>query len=221
MRKDVFNFYITKNLKNVGVFNMPVVHHFDARLLSSEFLIATQFNFAMTEKQPGVKICHFYLDDYQFERIWQKPDLYIPILKKFNAVIGPDFSMYMNMPKAQQIYNNWRNKVLMAYWQQCGVKVIPNIQWSDKESFKWCFEGIEPGGVVAISTIGCHTIQGQINFMRGFNKMLEVLQPSKILCVGTLNKELVENEKVLKIDSYMEIRRKLWAEEGVRFQPKK
>lgn len=215
MRKDTFNFKITKSLETLGEYDMPKICAFSPGDLKCEFLLAISFNQAMTEMQPESKICHFYVDDYQFERVWREPELYLPILTKFNAVIGADFSMYVNLPKAQQIYNNWRNKVLMAFWQRNGVKVIPNIQWSDEDSLNWCFDGIEPGGVVAISTNGCHTKQAKENFMQGFNKMLEVLKPQKILCVGALHKELQQNEKILKIDSFMESRRKTWAEEEV------
>lgn len=213
MRKDVFNFKITKDLETVGVFDMPKIQAFSPGDLRCEFLIATPFNLALTEQQPESKICHFYIDDYQFERVWREPETYVPILQKFNAVIGADFSMYSNLPKAQQIYNCWRNKVLMAYWQQHGVKVIPNIQWSDEESFNWCFDGIEPGGVVAISSNGCHSRTAKENFIRGFEEMLKTIKPQKILCVGVLHKELQSNEKVIQINSFMEQRRKQWAEE--------
>ena len=219
MREDIFNFKITKDLETVGKFDMPKITAFSPGDLQCEFLLTTPFNYALTEFEPGSKICHFYLDDYQFERVWREPSAYIPILRKFNAVIGSDFSMYSNLPKPQQIYNNWRNKVLMAYWQANGVKVIPNIQWSGQDSFEYCFDGIEPGGVVAICTTGCHTKQAKEGFMLGFNKMLEVVNPQKILCVGKLHEELENNEKIIKIDSFMETRRKLWVEEEANLKP--
>lgn len=213
MKKDVFNFSITNDLETMGKFDMPKVQAFSPGQLKCEFLIATPFNFALTETQPESKVCHFYIDDYQFERIWREPNSYVPILKKFNAVIGPDFSIYTNMPKPQQIHNNWRNKVLMAYFQNQGIKVIPNVQWANQDSFDWCFDGLEPGGIFAISTNGCHTKQAKEIFMQGYNKMLEVLKPQKIICVGVLPKELQNENKIIQIDSFMGQRRKQWAEE--------
>ncbi len=213
MRKDVFNFKITKDLVTTGKYQMPVVKKFSKKDFSCEFLIATPFNFALTEAEPQSKICHFYLDDYQFERVWREPDVYVPILKKFNAVIGADFSMYINLSLPQQMYNNWRNKVLMSYWQSKGVKVIPNIQWSDEKSFEYCFDGIEPNGIVAICTSGCcQSKEIRRGFMNGYNKMLEVLKPTQILCIGTLFDELKTDTKIIKIDNFMEQRRKIWAE---------
>lgn len=213
MRKDVYNFKITKKLE-VAENDMPKVQPFSEKDLSCEFLLVTPFNYFLTETQPQSKLLHFYLDDYQFERIWNKPEIYVPGLKKFNAVIGPDFSMFTNLPKPQQLYNNWRNKVLMAYWQNEGVKVIPNVQWSDEESFEYCFSGLPPNSVVAISTTGCHGSAKEM-FLKGYRKMLKELSPAKILVVGTLLPELQNDERVIKIDSFMEQRRKLWVEEEV------
>ena len=214
MKKDVFNFSITKNLETVGKFDMPKVQAFSLGELKCEFLIATPFNFALSETQPESKICHFYLDDYQFERVWREPDTYIPILKKFNAVIGADFSMFSNLPKAQQIYNCWRNKVLMAYWQKQGIKVISNIQWSDETSFEYCFDGIAPGGVVSISSTGCHGKESKQNFLKGFEAMDKALHPEEILLIGVLLEELKQDNRIIQIDSFMSQRRKLWAEEA-------
>ena len=40
------------------------------------------------------KTVHFFLDDYRFESIYKNPDDKIERLKKFNAVMSPDFSMF-------------------------------------------------------------------------------------------------------------------------------
>lgn len=104
----------------------------------------------------------------------------------------------------------------MAYWQSQGVKVIPNIQWSDEASFEYCFDGIEEGGVVAISTSGCcKSKEVRHGFMQGYRRMLEVIKPTAVLCVGTLFDELLTDKRIIKIDNFMEQRRKLWVEEEV------
>lgn len=36
---------------------------------------------------------NFYVDDVQFQRLWNQPDKYIEHLKCFHAVIMPDFSI--------------------------------------------------------------------------------------------------------------------------------
>ena len=213
MRKDTFNYKITKDLVTVGKYDMPKIESFNLDNLNCKYILALPFNYALTDPDPSSKICHFYLDDYQFERVWREPDLYIPLLKNFNAVIGADFSMYENLALPQQLYNNWRIKVLMAYWQSQGIKVIPNIQWSNSKSFDYAFDGYSPGGLVAVSSVGCRDKHARELFTQGYTKMLEVLHPDKILLIGKVPQELQNDEKILNIPSFMEQRRQKWAEE--------
>lgn len=55
------------------------------------------FNYAKTSKDKESGI-HFYLDDYQFERLWNNPGKYTDILKDYACILSPDFSLYMDMP---------------------------------------------------------------------------------------------------------------------------
>lgn len=213
MRKDTFNFKITKDLVTVGRYDMPKINSFNPDELNCKYMLALPFNHALTDPDPASKICHFYLDDYQFERVWREPELYIQLLKSFNAVIGADFSMYENLPHPQQLYNNWRSKVLMAYWQSQGVKVIPNIQWSNSKSFNYAFDGYSPGGLVAVSSVGCRDKHAKDLFIQGYTKMTELLQPEKVILIGKVPQELQNDEKILNIPSFMEQRRQKWAEE--------
>ena len=38
---------------------------------------------------------HFFLYDYKFKRIWEKPEQDIKLIKKYKAMMTPDFSMYI------------------------------------------------------------------------------------------------------------------------------
>ena len=134
---------------------------------------------------------HFFIDDYQFERIWQKPTQYIKLLKQAAGVITTDFSMYIDMPKAVQIYNCYRNRALARLFQKEGIKIIPAIGWSDEDSFSWCFEGIAYGSAVAVSSNGCYSNKdAKSNFLAGFNKMLEKINPCQVIFVGVAPEEL-------------------------------
>lgn len=62
------------------------------------------FNYAKNEKAPENKGIHFFLDDYQFNRLWPDSDRYIEMLKRFKYVLSPDFSLYTDFPIALQIY---------------------------------------------------------------------------------------------------------------------
>lgn len=145
------------------------------------------FNFAMSCEEPENHGVHFFLDDYQFIRLWSNPDAYLERLKKFQAVCTPDFSMFTDWPKAVCLYNHYRKHWLGAYWQQYGITVIPTIGWVDEESFDWCFDGEPVGGVVAVSSVGTQMNKDAARlFRRGYDEMMDRLNPSKIIFYGSV-----------------------------------
>ena len=163
-----------------GEFDMP-------RLLPTEMTAETfiGFNYAKTCKVPQNTGVHFFIDDYQFTRLWSNPDAYIELLQKFKCVCTPDFSTYTDFPKAIQIYNHYRKHWLGAYWQNYGINVIPTISWSDESSFDWCFDGEPVGGVVAVSSVGTQmNDKSRRLFLAGYNEMMKRLNPSTVLFYG-------------------------------------
>ena len=136
------------------------------------------------DKSTGI---HMFLYDFQFERLWNTPNKYIPMLLKAGAVCSPDFSMYTDTPRALNLYNHYRKHWLAAFWQTKGITVIPTICWSDDQSFEWCFDGEPQGGVVAVSSIGVMKDQEARNrFMEGYRRMIEALQPTEIFFMGSI-----------------------------------
>ena len=147
---------------------------------------------------------HFFLDDYRFERCWRKPDSQIEELKKYDGVLSPDFSMYTNYPQAMQIWQVYRNRWCACYWQSLGIKVIPTISWSDEESFKYCFLGVQKGSTVAIGTVGVLNDEyAKTLFMQGFKEMLKQLEPKEILIYGNKLSELEGYKNIRWFDPYM------------------
>ena len=126
---------------------------------------------------------YFYLDDYQFERVYNQPKKWSNILKEYGAVLTPDFSMYTDFPKPIQKYNKYRNHWCGALWQRLGLTVYPTIVWSDIESFNWCFKGVPHCSTIAVSNIGV-TRDFLEEFMIGWEEMLRQLHPKKILLFG-------------------------------------
>ena len=152
------------------------------------------FNYVLTCKEPQEKGVHFFLDDYQFERVWNNIDKYTEVLQRFKAVMSPDFSMFTVNPKALQIYQHFRKHFIGAYWQANGLMVVPTINWSDEKSFEWCFDGEPTNSVVAISTVGSmNSKANKEGFYKGYEQMKKQLQPKKILCYGTVPEE-IKNE---------------------------
>lgn len=147
---------------------------------------------------------HFFLDDYRFERCWRKPDSQIEELKKYDGVLSPDFSMYTNYPQAMQIWQVYRNRWCACYWQSLGIKVIPTISWSDEQSFKYCFLGVQKGSTVAIGTVGVLNDEyAKTLFMQGFKEMLKQLEPKEILIYGNKLSELEGYKNIRWFDPYM------------------
>lgn len=145
----------------------------------------TRFNYALSKyakKTPEAVGINFWVDDYQFERIWTYPLRYTEYLKRFSVVCMPDFSMFADYPKALSIYNHYRNCWLGAYWQKQGLNVIPCPGWIDEDSYDWCFDGMPQHSIVAVNAVG--TQRSWINnemFTQGYEEMLKRLQPTKVL----------------------------------------
>ena len=166
----------------VGQFDIPELQPVEVDFNNLEVI---GFNYAITEKKPQDKIVHFYLDDYQFKRVWDAPTRYVDVLSKFKAVLQPDFSLYTDFPKAVQIFNHYRKHWLSAYWQENGITVIPTICWSDESSFEWCFDGVPRNSVISISTVGgFKNEETKRAWVAGYKKCIEVLDPSCILLFG-------------------------------------
>lgn len=144
------------------------------------------FNFVYTSEgkktDTGV---HFFVDDYKMERIWNTPERYIEMFQKYECILSPDYSLYLDMNMATKIWNTYRSRWVGAYFQQYGIKVIPTISWAEEETFKFCFKGIEKGSVVAISTIGVKKDENAMRIWKaGTAEMIKQIEPSKILVYG-------------------------------------
>lgn len=174
------------------------------------------FNYAKTfDKQNKTNYgIHFFLDDYQFERIWRNPDKYVPMLKKFKYVLSPDFSMYTDYPKAMQLWKHYQKHWIGAYFQMLGINVIPTIGWSDESSYSWCFNGEPKNSVVAVSSIGTQKQEdSRILFKLGYEEMIKRLKPTKILFWGNIP-DWVDKSNVIHMGYIMDEKFKLMREKS-------
>lgn len=142
------------------------------------------FNYAKSSKNKNCGI-HFYVDDYQFERVWNAPEKYIDILMQYDCILSPDFSLYMDMPMPMKIWNIYRSRQIGAFYQSRGIKVIPTMSWAEKETFEFCFQGIPKGSIVSVSTIGVKEQKTALEIWNaGMHEMIKRIEPSKILVYG-------------------------------------
>lgn len=160
-----------------GTFEMPIVRKTKLDLDNIELIGYDKLNEGQTDK-----IVHFFLDDYKFEVLWKEPEPRINTLKEYRAVMSPQFSVYTEMPVAVQIFQIFKSRWCGAYFQSRGLKVIPSLVWGEADTFWFCFNGIDEGSVVAVSTVGMRT-EKQL-FMAGYNEMLHRIKPTAIICYG-------------------------------------
>ena len=170
--------FLRNQFKGVGMFKLPLVKKQEISLEDVSLVGYDKVN----QSGDYGSIVHFFLDDYRFENIYNNPEKKIETLKQYKAVLTPDFSMYVEMPIALQLFSTFKNRWVGAYLQENGISVIPTVRWGDLTSFNFCFDGIEKGSTVAVSTLGVK--KEKSHFMLGYNEMLSRIKPSKIICYG-------------------------------------
>lgn len=173
-----------------GKLQIPIIPKFQEKPDDFDDLLLIGFDKTHLEDQKYLdRMVHFFLYDYRFERVWKNPDSDIEKLSRYRAVLSPDFSMYLEMAKVCQIYNVFRNRWCGAYWASKGIRVIPTVNWGNESTFDFCFEGIEKGSVVAVSTYMASEHDNRCDqkewFMAGYNEMLRRIEPEKIICYNT------------------------------------
>lgn len=142
------------------------------------------FNYVLSDTNPEGKAVHFFIDDYQFERVWNNPDKYIDKLKRYACVASPDFSPYSDMPLALQLYNHYRKHWVARYWQDRGITVIPTIRASDDDrSLEFFLDGEPEDSIVLMSTMW--TGEDDEEEVKDFLSMIDdAIHPIKYLFYG-------------------------------------
>lgn len=169
---------IRNEFKTVGKYDIPLVKRQNIDINKIE-----PWGYAkakMNDEENRHKTIHFFTYDWLFEAVFNMPEIAMEKLDQYYALLTPDFSMYWNMPRALQITSTFKNRWCGAYWQKQGMKVIPTIEWGDESSFEFCFDGVELGSVVAVSTYSREDFKNE--FLLGYNEMLRRIKPSAIIC---------------------------------------
>lgn len=174
-------------LRNQFGIDMPMLQRVSLKDDEKEGLRLIGFDVAKTERDTHFnRFVHFFLYDYKFEDIWNNPDKYVEKLSQYKAVLTPDFSMYIEMNGNMQRYNTFRNRWVGAYLTDKGIRVIPTVSWGLENTFDFCFNGIEKGSTVAVSTymVSAHGNRADQKdfFMAGYNEMLKRIEPETIIC---------------------------------------
>lgn len=198
--------------KTVGKYGMPLIRKQEIDLDKIDLwgYVKTKLN----DEENKDKTIHFFTYDWNFENVFDKPEKTMEKLDQYYALLSPEFSLYWDMPKAVQIYNTFKNRWCGAFWQKQGKIVIPTVCSAGPNSYDFCFDGIEEGSVVAISTYRRERYRHEI--MQSYNKMLEVIKPSAIIIYGEAFPEMKGNIKVISPFNKEELIAKMGLEEFTR-----
>lgn len=125
---------------------------------------------------------HFFVDDYRFEDIYDNPEATFPRYSQYRFCCTPDFSVYGEMQPWRQMESVAHSRWVGAWWQSQGMIVVPTISWDKFHGYEFYFDGIEQGCIVAVATYACR--QSRAGFLRGYDAMLERIQPEAVICYG-------------------------------------
>ena len=104
-----------------------------------------------------------------------------------------------------------------GYWYGTilGNEVINNVRWGEDESFSYCLDGIPINNTVAIGTVASELRKRENRklFEKGFNKVLEVLNPHTIIVYGSADYSFFDNiRQQVRIVQFQSERAKAFAE---------
>lgn len=204
---------VRNEYRGVGKYDIPLVRKQQIDLNKIKFLDYTKSK--MNDNENAHKTVHFFMHDWKFDKVYDKPDDEIEKLKQYYALLMPDFSLFTDMPLALQIESVFKNRWCGAFWQRQGMTVIPTVAWGDERTFDFCFDGIEQGSIVAVCTY--YRENCEEDFMPGYNEMLKRIKPSAIICYDEPFKTMKGNIKSFLPTQY-EWTEKLDWKEKAKFQ---
>lgn len=179
-QRDIMNLNRGNIDRTLNIWGIPVIRKEDIEIDN-----LVPFSVAKLTQERDGKVVHFFQNDDMFSVVWNKPDKYIDMFRQFKACFSPDFSMYVSMPLAVQLWNVYRNRWCGSYWQDNDIRVIPTISWSDQRSYNFCFLGVERGSDVAVSNLGIgHNREGKDLFVKGFDEMIRRIAPRRVYFYG-------------------------------------
>lgn len=158
------------------------------------------FDKAVKQKS-GEEWIHFFIHDFQFMRLYRNPYQYLPMLFRFKGVISPDCSVFYNYAKYRQLQSICNSREMGAWLQRCGIPVIPCVRWGKENTYSFAFDGVEPGGTIAVGTVGVmRDEETKLVFEQGFEPMLEVIQPKRIIVYGSRKSKVFTKAEARGID---------------------
>ncbi len=186
---DGFQAYLTEGATFVGDPGIPMLMKLDNVQIPKDMIPFGKANACKNKRQ----YVHFYQHDKEFSRVLTATTRYLNCLKAYDGVITPDCTMMIGQSPCLQQANTYMNRAVGFFLQKNGIPVIPNIRWSDKSSFDYCFLGVHQNSIVSVSTHGCITSKAEREMFRdGTEAMLDALNPAAVLVHGYMPDEIFD-----------------------------
>lgn len=178
---DGFQNYLTEGAVLIGAPGIPMLMDLNNTQVPKD-IIPFDKSLRCSNKRQYV---HFYMHDKVFSRVLTATYRYLDILKMYDGIITPDCSLGIGQAPCLQQTNTFMNRAVGFNCQKNGIPVIPNIRWSDKGSFEYCFLGVPINSIVSVSTHGCISTKAERQrFKEGIEAMLDAIRPKDVLVHG-------------------------------------
>lgn len=196
--KDNFHAFMVDGARFDGYYDIPYI----PQVLNVEIKKLISYDKTYNHIYEDGEVVHFYIDDQKFDGpkgIWSGITNNEAYKRGFNlarfdgatAIIAPDFSLYLDMPRCMQIWNVYRSRAVGYYLSQLGFNVIPNVRWSDESSYDFAFGGLYNGQTVAVGTLGCSKEKtDKVLLVNGFIELVRRVKPNNIIVYGPICNEL-------------------------------
>ena len=168
-----------------------------------------------------------YCEDYRFESFWNDPAGQTGKLLNMRPLcaVQTNFSIYTGYPLAARIWNRYRANWVARYWQEAGMRVIPDVITPANETEYGLFTlGIpaNPPCIAMQIQTGVKDESTTAMIRRGIDLVLSGLKPGSLLLYhGDNVEELVEGVipstmPVIYVRNRMQLRREKVLRKGVR-----
>lgn len=174
----------------VGEYDIPELKptHFDG---NCEFI---SFNCAANTKDREKKGVHFFIDDYQFNRLWTNIDRYVDMLSQFKYVMTPDFSHTQTSRKLSRYTIITANIGLGRICKKQECRLFLQYHGVRRILLNGALKVRQSDGTVAVSSVGCMNSKAKKElFLAGYEEMVKRLQPKSIIFYGTVPDECKGN----------------------------
>lgn len=138
------------------------------------------------EPNSGSRLLHGYVYDAELKKLAESPSYLTETAARHWGLVTPDFSVYAKMPWSHRVYSTWLGRAVGVYFQCHGVRVVPNIRWSDLRDLEYALCGIAQNSALCIST---QSILGnafsETILCKGLAEIHDQLNPSTVLIYGS------------------------------------